>query len=162
MRPRPAWAGVVLGAAGFAGGLAATYAGMHDVLTKTGGFCASGGPYEIRNPCPKSSTELLLFGILGMLVFGGILAYFVGRCDGSVVGVGLLMWAALFGVLGFGFLDAGTSVITGIVFELMALAGLAGAISIFLEWLRHPEEHGKPMFDYSGVVMANPPRQPQP
>lgn len=158
MRPRPAWIGVLIGAAGFAGGLAATYVGMRDVIHKTGGFCASGGPYQIRNQCPKGDEDLLIFGILGLIAGGIVLAGFVARCDGSVVGVSCAMWAALFGALGFNFLDLGNSIVSGVVFELMALAGLVAAGSLLVGWLRHPEEHGKPSFDYSNVIMAA--RQP--
>lgn len=160
MRPRPAWAGVVAGAAGFTGGLTATYLGMRHVLRSTGGFCASGGAYQIRNPCPKGATELLVVGILGMVLGGLVLAGFVARCEGSVVGVALAMWAALFGALGFNFLDLGKSAVTGVVFELMALGGLAGVASLLVGWLRHPEERGKPVFDYSRVVMASRPPRP--
>ena len=161
MRPRPAWIGVVIGAAGFAGGLVATYLGMRHVVEKTGGYCASGASaYEIQHPCPKSDTELLLFGILGMVVFGLVLAGFVARCNGSTFGVGMLMWAALFGSLGFNFLDLGNSIVSGVVFELMALGGLLAAGSILVGWLRHPEEHGKPVFDYSSVITAARPPQP--
>ena len=64
----------------------------------------------------------------------------------------MAMWAALFGALGFNFLDLGNSVISGIIFELMALGGLVGALAIFVDWLRAPK--GQPVFDYSGVVMA--------
>ncbi|MFL5847264.1 MAG: hypothetical protein ACJ762_21515 [Solirubrobacteraceae bacterium] len=153
MRPRPAWAGIAVGAAGFAGGLVATYTGMRDVIQTTGGSCASGGPYEISRPCPQGDAELLL-GVLGMVVAGFVLAGFVSRCDGSVTGVGLVMWAALFGALGFNFLDVGESLVMGGIFELMALGGLIPAIVLMVGWLRHPEEHGKPVFDYSGIVVA--------
>jgi hypothetical protein len=161
VRPRPAWIGVFAGAAGFAGGLAATFTGMRHVLRTTGGFCASGGPYEIRDQCPKGDTELLVLGILGLVVAGLVVAGFVARCDGSVVGVSLLMWAALFGALGFNFLDVGTSTFTGVLFELMALGGLIPAISLLVDWLRHPEDHGKPVFDYSHIVTATPPSVPK-
>lgn len=157
MRPRPAWVGVFAGAAGFAGGLAATYTGMRHVLRTTGGFCASGGPYEIRNPCPKGDTELLIFGILGLIAAGLVLAGFVSRCEWSVFGVCGAMWAALFGALGFNFIDLDQSVVTGVLFELMALGGVAVVVSLTADWLRHPEQHGKPVFDYSNVVVASRP-----
>jgi hypothetical protein len=149
---------VLIGAAGFAGGLAATSIGMRHVIHSTGGFCASGGPYEIRNPCPKGDTELVIFGILGLIAGGLVLAGFVARCEGSTVGVACAMWAALFGVLGFNFLDLGNSIVTGVLFELMALGGLVAAGSLLVGWLRHPEDHGKPVFDYSSVITAT--RQP--
>lgn len=154
MRPRPAWAGVAVGVAGFAGGLAGTFTGMRDVIRTTGGACASGGAYEIRQACPPGDTELLTFGILGMVVAGIVLASFVARCEGSTTGAALIMWAALFGALGFNFLDVSGGLVIGAIFELMALGGLIPALVMLVGWLLHPEEHGKPVFDYSGIVIA--------
>ena len=135
-----ALAGVFVGAAGFAASLTAVYLGMRDVMINSGGYCASGGPYQIApgHECQPGSVWLLIGGIFAMLLFGAVLLGCTGLWgDGSIAGVGLLMWAGLFGALGFNFIQlaidppaqmSGSGTvgwwISGIVFWLMALGGL--------------------------------------
>jgi hypothetical protein len=66
---------------------------------------------------------------------------------GNVLGVGLLMWSALFGALGWNFIQlainpphgqgsTGGWVVSGAVFELMALGGLIPVLVMIGGWLR--------------------------
>ncbi len=126
---------VLLGAVGFSASLTAIYSGMRDLMYN-GGSCASGGPYAIQNECTGGQITLLVGGIFAMLIFGGILGMASSRFGGtSFLGAGLLMWAALFGTLGFNFIQLGFDppaqmsgatgwIISGVVFWLMALGGL--------------------------------------
>jgi len=151
--------GVFIGAVGFAASLTAVYRGMRDLMSTAGGFCASGGPYEIAagHQCTGSETGLLMGGIFAMLLFGGIL---LGATSwwghDSIMGLGLFMWAALFGALGWNFIDLGLNppphtsgaagwIICGVVFWLMALGGLIPGIWSLRDTFKdekHPEQAG--------------------
>jgi hypothetical protein len=84
------------------------------------------------------------------------------------MGVGLLLWAALFGALGFNFIQLGVNppanlasgatgwIICGVVFWLMALGGLIPGLMTIAGYFKdsaHPEE-AKPIFD-APIVRAN-------
>jgi hypothetical protein len=134
---------------------------MRDVMRTSGGFCASGGPYAIApgHQCSSGDVRLMLVGILGGLVFAGILAAATSWLEGPVLAVSLLMWAALFGLLGWNFLDlamnppkgqssTGGWVASGAVFELMALGGLIPVLVMAFNWLRRggqPEPEPPPI-----------------
>jgi hypothetical protein len=137
--------GVLLGAAGFALGLTALYRGMRSVMIEAGGFCASGGPYEIANECSEGQVTLIFVGVMVMIVFGALLMGASGAVGGSGMGAGFLMWAALFGALGVNFLQLGFDppdgsglawgwIVPGVIFELMALGGLIPAVQMAREW----------------------------
>jgi hypothetical protein len=107
-------------------GLTWTYLGMRAVMD-VGGSCASGGPYEIAQPCPDGAV--LLSVAIPIMVVTAML--------GSAIAVRLMapgllvaMWAVLFGSLGWNFLEYGFGsgdglvwgwIVCGVVFELMAL-----------------------------------------
>lgn len=131
--------GVFAGATGFTAGLTCTYLGMRDLMVESGGSCASGGPYAIAagHQCSSGQVLLLMGGIVALLVFGAVFAAATaaGGGPGSGMDAAFLMWAALFGALGFNFLSlgfdppasvsgAGGWIAAGVVFELMALGGL--------------------------------------
>lgn len=146
--------GVVIGAAGFAASLTCLYMGMRDLMVNSGGYCASGGPYQI-NPdqvCESGQTWLVFGGVFAMLVFGGLLLAASGKYGGwSLSGVGLLMWAALFGALGWNFIELGINppekmsgaagwIICGVVFWLMALGGLIPGVMALVEYFKSADE----------------------
>ena len=64
-----------------------------DLMLNTG-TCASGGPYEVANPCPSGS------GALGFFLIGGFVAWFAGLAisnEGIIrPGAGQIIWCALF------------------------------------------------------------------
>lgn len=140
-----ALAAVEVGAVGFAAALTCLYHGMREVMVSNGGFCASGGPYQI-NPgqvCDSGVAWLTFGGVFAGLFFAGVLAFATYRYDKDISGLPLLLWAALFGALGWNFIELGFDppatmsgavgwIICGIVFWLMALGGLIpGLIMLF-------------------------------
>jgi hypothetical protein len=137
----------LLGGGGFVAALVSLYIGMRHVMRTSGGFCASGGPYVIAHQCSGSDVELILFGIFGMLL--AALAVLVGLAllRGPLLVAGLLMWTGLFGALGWNFLSLGFSppahqsgtagwIVSGVIFELMALGGLIPALMVLVNGAR--------------------------
>lgn len=131
---------VAVSLAVFVGALVGLSSAMREVMGQ-GGFCASGGPYEIRpgREC-SSATMWLSFGAVPLMLMAAPLLVIA---SGVVVGgyrasgvVGLL-WAGLFGLLGYNFWDIGLDppggggavagwVVPGALFWLMAAPGLLG------------------------------------
>ncbi len=125
----------LLGVAGLAAGITLLFFGQRAVMD-IGGFCAEGGPYVIETTCPEGTSAAMLLG-----TFGGLAGFFVAMWAGASLGpraVGLLFlaWPALFGALGFNFLqygfdppgdDAGWAwgwLVCGVVFWVMAFGPL--------------------------------------
>jgi hypothetical protein len=168
-----ALAGAAVATAGFAVALAAVYDGMREVMVEAGGFCASGGPYEIAQECSDEQIALLAGGIVGMLVCWGVFAGFASWAGWGALGGSLLMWGALFGVLGWNFVDLGLDppgpderawgwIVSGAVFWLLALGGLVPALAMATVRLRNggapePPAPGEPL-----VRAATAPTPPQP
>jgi hypothetical protein len=101
--------GSLVGLAGVAFSLTLLSRSMRAVQS-IGGFCASGGPYQIAHQCPKGVGGLLplsIFGGLAFLLLFGICAGDAGR---SLL---LLAWPALFLSLGWNFLDYGLHLTSG-------------------------------------------------
>jgi hypothetical protein len=162
--------GVLIGAFGFAAALTCLYLGMRDLMVNSGGFCASGGPYQI-NPgqqCESGQIWLLFGGVLLGLVFAFVLVGASSAYGGiKLSGVGLLLWAALFGALGWNFISLGLDppsnmsgatgwIVSGVVFWLMALGGLIPGVMALVAYFRdsaHPER-AKSTFD-APLVRAN-------
>lgn len=161
---------------GFLAAVAAVYKGMRDVMVQNGGFCASGGPYQIAagHQCTGSDTEWVLFGVLGLFVLGGA-ALAAGSAAGwSPMTLGLVAWALLFGALGFNFISLGFSpphgssgaggwIVTGIIFWLMALGGLVPVVFGAVGRMRRggrPEAPTTPAFPLvrAAVSQDRPPR----
>lgn len=118
----------LLGLAGFAASLTVLYLAMRAVMD-VGGYCAEGGPYEIAVHCPAGVAWKTPLSIFGLFIFG--LWYFLNI--GSNINFGYLFWSALFGALGWNFLDYGIRqtgqlewgwLICGVVFWIMAGAPL--------------------------------------
>jgi hypothetical protein len=129
---------IIVGAAGVIACVLAASAGMRDVMRTDGGFCASGGPYVVASQCSSADMRLLLLGILGGLVATAIMV------AGSAVfgrgsSAGLVAWVALFGLLGWNFIDevvhptggqgSGGWLISGVVFWLLAVGGLVPMVA---------------------------------
>ena len=136
----------VAGAAGFTVCLLALYTGARDVMRTDGGFCASGGPYAVAHQCSGADIRLMMVGILGGLFAVAIYAGGSSALRGRASSAGLLAWTALFGLLGWNFIQQtlhrapgqGTPagpLVSGSLFLLMALGGfipfLAALISDF-------------------------------
>ncbi|MCW2749951.1 MAG: hypothetical protein JWR83_1061 [Aeromicrobium sp.] len=106
-----------------------TYLSMRSVMD-VGGSCADGGPYVSAQPCPGGA------GFIGIAIPLGIvagLAAAVAAINLAAPSLVMLAWAALFGSLGWNFLDYGIFrtdgtdpgwLVCGIVFWLMALPAL--------------------------------------
>jgi hypothetical protein len=155
--------GVLVGAAGFAAGLTCAYLAMRDLMVNSGGTCASGGPYAVAagHEC-GSEAGLLVAGIFALLIFGGVFAAATtaggaGGWGSGGMDAGFLMWAALFGALGFNFLSlgldpppdmngAGGWIVAGAIFELMALGGLVPLTWSAREWVARGGAPEPPMF----------------
>jgi hypothetical protein len=103
------WTGSLVGLAGVAFSVTLLFKSMRAVQA-IGGFCASGGPYQISHTCPKGVTGLLPLSIIGGLIFLGLFAACVGDRGRPAV---LLAWPALFLSLGWNFLDYGLHLTTG-------------------------------------------------
>jgi hypothetical protein len=163
---------VLVGAAGFSASLTAIYSAMRDLMLN-GGSCASGGPYAIQNQCSGGQVALLIGGIFAMLIFGGILAAASERYGGaSFLGAGLLMWAALFGALGFNFMQLGINppanmsgavgwIVCGVVFWLMALGGLIPGVAEVKSFIARGDAPEPSMFK-PPLVRAKVPVPPMP
>lgn len=157
-------AGVLLGAAGFTAALTCMYRGMRSVMIEAGGYCAQGGPYEIANECTNAQVTLLMVGIFAMLIFGALFAGATTAIGNSGMGAMFLMWAALFGALGWNFIELGINppddsglawgwLISGVVFILMALGGLVPALQMVFEWRQRGGEE-ETLFE-APIVRAN-------
>lgn len=94
--------GTTVGAGGLALSLTLVYLNMRAVMS-VGGSCASGGPFEIAQPCPRGTGWMTMVGVLGALVSTLVLALTAGRGPQ----LWTLAWSALFISLGWNFLDFG-------------------------------------------------------
>jgi hypothetical protein len=101
--------GSLVGVGGVAFSLTLLSRGMRSVQA-IGGFCASGGPYQIAHHCPKGIGGLLPLAIFGGLAFLLLFVICAGDAGRSLI---LLAWSALFLSLGWNFLDYGLGLTTG-------------------------------------------------
>ncbi len=137
----------LVGVAGLAMAITLVFLGMRSVMG-VGGSCAEGGPYVIGRPCPDGVTPAMLLGSFGGLGAAGLAAWkgsSLGGGFGRVVG---LAWPALFGSLGWNFLEFGLRpspestgpdigwLICGVAFEAMALPVLVGMVILLRDLLR--------------------------
>ena len=100
--------GSLVGLAGIAFSLTLLSRGMRSVQS-IGGFCASGGPYQIAHQCPKGIGGLLPLAIFGGIGFLLLFAVSAGDTGRSLL---LLSWSALFLSLGWNFIDYGFGITT--------------------------------------------------
>ncbi|HYO43401.1 MAG TPA: hypothetical protein VES19_09405, partial [Candidatus Limnocylindrales bacterium] len=128
----------MIGWAGLAACLTMVFWGMRAVMA-IGGSCAEGGPYVISQSCPEGSTPALFLGIFGGVGFALLASLGGFGVGGFWAATPLLAWAALFGSLGWNFLDYGVFsppedevvwswAIPGVLFVLMALGPLMGLL----------------------------------
>lgn len=125
--PRPARIVLSLfGTVVTSGCIVVLYLGMLSVMA-VGGTCASGGPYEIAVECPQAVAWLMPASIfIGMA--GAAVA--VWGAPAALRPFAVVFWSALFGLLGWGFMQAGlpsgeqsfgaTGIFLGLMFWLMA------------------------------------------
>jgi len=107
------------------------YLGGREIMG-LGGFVASGGPYEIAHPAPDWVWVIPVACVGGMMA-GWVHALAAWRLNGFHLA--FIGWTLLFGSLGVAFLEAGLDppgggtswawLVTGVVFEAMALPALA-------------------------------------
>jgi hypothetical protein len=124
---------VLIGAFGLAACVTLIWLGMRAVMD-IGGACAEGGPYVPARSCAAGATAALWLGILGLFAFGALGIYAGARIGGGWAALPLLGWPALFGSLGWNFLEYGFTyedgvvvwgwVIPGVIFVAMAVVPL--------------------------------------
>jgi len=128
---------VALAALGYAGGtmsIMLIFLGMRTVMD-VGGYCAEGGPYVIAQGCPDAAVPSMFLGIFGLFAFGAIATAYGVRVGGLWAAAPLLGWSALFGLLGWNFMQYGVFAppfgeiewgwaLCGIMFWLMAAGPL--------------------------------------
>jgi hypothetical protein len=135
-------AGIVL----FTASLTVLWRSMRAVMD-IGGYCASGGPYEIAVECPQGVDILLFLSIWVGLAGLALVALFGGRIGPGFAGVAALAWPALFLSLGWNFLEYGVSspggpelgwLIPGVLFLLMGGVPLWFGIRAMRGSIRRP------------------------
>lgn len=154
----------LIGITGLTFCVALLWLGMRAVMD-LGGFCASGGPYQIAVQCPDAvvaSTPLSIFG--GFLAAGLILWAGTGL-GGSWMSLVFLAWPALFLSLGWNFLQYGffppeggwvwSWVFCGVLFVLM---GGIPLVAIFVSV--REEDHGGRSYAAGRVVVRPRPVAP--
>jgi hypothetical protein len=153
------------GVAGLAFSITVLWYGMRAVLD-VGGFCASGGPYEIDVVCPDAVIATTPLSILGGFLAVGLMIWGGSALGGSWVGLAFLAWPALFISLGWNFLQYGlfppgggwvwTWLLCGVLFVLMGAIPLVIAIGAMQDG---PDGDGRAYA--SGRVVVRPrPRPP--
>lgn len=138
--PVRAVAMAALGWLGLAACLALVFLAMRAVMD-VGGACADGGPYVSAQACPEGSVPALVLGIFLGIGFA-VLASAGGVAIGGIwAATPVLAWSALFGSLGWNFLDYGLVsappetglalgwVIPGVLFWVMAVVPLLAVAS---------------------------------
>jgi hypothetical protein len=124
---------VLVGVFGISASITLIWLGMRAVMD-IGGACADGGPFVPVQPCPAGAPAALTLGMLGIFGFGALGIYAGAQIGGGWAGLPLLAWPALFGSLGWNFLEYGLTfeegaivwgwVIPGVIFILMAVVPL--------------------------------------
>ena len=121
------------------------------VMQTDGGFCASGGPYVIAHQCSSSDIRLIMIGIFGALIAAGFYAGGSAGLGSKAASAGLILWAALFGTLGWNFVSVGRHsgasgmLFTGVLFLAMAVGGLIPLLLRLADDLRGPASRPSPV-----------------
>ena len=98
--------GYLLGVAGLAFCIALLWLGMRAVMD-LGGYCASGGPYQIAVECPDAVIASTPLSIFGGFLAAGLIIWGAAGLPGAWMSLVLLAWPALFLSLGWNFLQYG-------------------------------------------------------
>jgi hypothetical protein len=133
-------AAYLVGLAGLAFCITVLWFGMRAVLD-IGGFCASGGPYEIAVECPDAVIASTPLSILGGFLAVGLLLWGAAGLGPGWMGTVFLAWPALFISLGWNFLQYGffppgdgwvwSWIICGVLFVAIGAVPLWVAIAAF-------------------------------
>jgi hypothetical protein len=128
------------GAAAYTACLLALVGGMENVVGTDGGFCASGGPYVIAHQCSNADVRLIIIGIFGALIAAVLYAGGTSGLGSRAASAGLVLWAALFGTLGWTFVSASdhSGLFTGVLFLAMAAGGVLRLLVLLARDLRRP------------------------
>ncbi len=156
----------LLGVAGLAFSIALLWLGMRAVMD-LGGFCASGGPYQINVECPDAVVATTPLSIFGGFIAAGLMAWGGTALGGSWVSLVFLAWPALFLSLGWNFLEYGffppeggwvwSWLFCGVLFVLMGAVPLVAVIGSVRE-----ETHGGRAYAAGRVVVRPRPTAPTP
>jgi hypothetical protein len=135
-------AGYLLGVGLLAFCITLLWLGMRAVMG-VGGFCASGGPYEIAVECPDAVLATTPLSIFGGLLAVGLMAWGGAALSGGWLGLIFLAWPALFISLGWNFLEFGFTppeggwvwswLFCGVLFVLMGAVPLVMGIGLARE-----------------------------
>ena len=98
--------GYLLGIAALAFCITLLWLGMRAVMD-LGGFCASGGPYEIAVECPDAVIATTPLSIFGGFLAAGLIIWGAAGLPGAWMSLVFLAWPALFLSLGWNFLEYG-------------------------------------------------------
>lgn len=130
----------LVGVAGIAASITLLFLGMRAVMD-VGGMCAEGGAYVIEQHCPEGAALATLLGFLGGFAAVGLAGWKGSGLGGFAGYVVFLAWPALFGALGYNFLEYGLNppgdepgwawgwLVCGVVFEAMAIGPLLVGLS---------------------------------
>jgi len=134
-----------------------------------GGFCASGGPYEIEVECPAEVVATVPLSIFGGLLAAGVALALARGFAAPLIG---WAWPILFVGLGIAFTIAGVTVeggwsnlVIAVLFVAMGLVPLvltlrAAPRALFLGWTRADDRPFASEGERSSVVMLPATRRP--
>ena len=161
-------AAYLLGGAGLAFCITLLWLGMRAVMD-LGGFCASGGPFEIAVECPDAVIATTPLSIIGGLLAVGLMAWGGAALGGGWMSLIFLAWPALFLSLGWNFLEFGFTppdggwvwswLFCGVLFVLMGAVPLVLGIGLAREGSDGP---GRAYASGRAVVRPTPPPSPPP
>lgn len=165
----------MIGWAGLAACLTMVFFGMRAVMD-IGGSCADGGPYVIAQSCPEGSTAALMLGIFGGLAFAFLASVGGFGLGGIWAATPVLAWSALFGSLGWNFMEYGLFappdgeivwgwLIPGVMFWAMAAFPLLGLLPAVRGSVGIPASRGRASGGGGGpavTAMPGPGQPPRP